>query len=306
MDAQTLLGPMTDSGTDDRQARVLTGLAGRGILESRTPWMHEQEAQAQGLRLVYTLFDFSARGWSDDDLPRLLDETQRAGFAGLNVTFPFKQAIVSLLDRLSDGASAIGAVNTVAFRDGQRIGHNTDVTGFAEGFRAGLHGVAVERVLQIGCGGAGAATAHALLSMIGVGHLVLSDTDTARATALHRQLADTYGKARVTLAADPAKAAHDCQGLVNATPMGMAKFPGMPLAASAIEPRHWVADIVYFPLETEWLAEARRKGCRTLEGRGMAVHQAAGAFEIFTGRRADVARMQASFENFVPRSARPA
>jgi len=296
MKTQTLPATGVGIGPD----RVLTGLVGRGILESRTPWMHEREADAQGLRLLYALFDFTDRGWSDQDLPRLLDAAQRIGFAGLNVTFPFKQAVVAGLDALSDGARAIGAVNTVAFRDGRRIGHNTDVTGFAEGFRAGLPGVPSARVLQIGCGGAGAATAHALLGMIGVEHLVLSDTDTARADALHRQLAASYGEARVALTADAARAAHDSQGIVNATPMGMAKFPGMPIAADAIEPHHWVADIVYFPLETELLAAARRKGCRTLEGRGMAVHQAAEAFEIFTGCRADVARMQASFANFSP------
>lgn len=294
MTTQTLPATGVGIGPD----RVLTGLVGRGILESRTPWMHEREADAQGLRLLYALFDFTDRGWADDDLPRLLDAAQRVGFAGLNVTFPFKQAVLAHLDSLSDGARAIGAVNTVAFRDGRRIGYNTDVTGFAEGFRAGLPGVPVERVLQVGCGGAGAATAHALLSMIGVEHLVLSDTDTARASALHGQLATTYGDARVTLATDAVAAARDSEGIVNATPMGMAKFPGMPLSADVIAPQHWVADIVYFPLETELLAEARRKGCRTLEGRGMAVHQAAEAFEIFTGRPADVARMQASFANF--------
>lgn len=298
MKTQTLPATGARIGAGIGSGRVLAGLVGRGILESRTPWMHEREADEQGLRLLYATFDFTDRNWADDDLPRLLDAAQRVGFAGLNVTFPFKQAVLAHLDSLSDGARAIGAVNTVAFREGRRIGFNTDVTGFAEGFRAGLPGVSVSRVLQVGCGGAGAATAHALLSMIGVDHLVLSDTDTARATALHRQLAATYGETRVSLASDAAAAARGSQGIVNATPMGMAKFPGLPLCVDAIAPQHWVADIVYFPLETELLAQARRKGCRTLEGRGMAVHQAAEAFEIFTGRRADVARMQASFANF--------
>lgn len=260
--------------------------------------MHEQEADAQGLRLVYSLFDFTDRRWPDQDLPRLLDAAQRVGFAGLNVTFPFKQAIIPLLDDLSAGARAIGAVNTVQFRDGRRIGHNTDVTGFAEGFRAGLADVARGSALLLGCGGAGSAVAHALLGMLDVGRLVLSDTDGARAAALHDQLAATYGAARVALCGDVAAAAGEVDGIVNATPTGMAKFPGLPLPLSALEPRHWVADIVYFPLVTELLAQARARGCRTLDGSGMAVHQAAAAFGIFTGRTADWQRMQRSFVAF--------
>lgn len=279
--------------------RVLAGLAGRGILASRTPWMHEREGGAQGLVLAYALFDFTDRGWPDDDLPRLLDACQCVGFAGINVTFPFKQAVIPLLDELSDGARAIGAVNTVAFRDGRRIGYNTDVTGFAEGFRTGLGGALPGTVLQLGCGGAGSATAHALLGQLGAERLLLSDTDPARAAALCAQLSTSYGADRVTLCSDPVAGAAAADGLLNATPMGMDKFPGMPLPAAAIEARHWVGDIVYFPLVTEFLAEARRKQCRVLDGSGMAVGQAADAFEVFTGRPADRARMAGSFAAFV-------
>ena len=276
-----------------------TGLVGRGILESRTPWMHEQEAAAQGLVLAYSTFDFTDRGWADSDLARLLDDAQRGGFAGLNVTFPFKQAVIALLDDLSAGAAAVGAVNTVSFVDGRRIGHNTDVTGFAAGFRAGLPDVAPGRVLQIGCGGAGAATSHALLDLLGAAQVVLFDSDRAKAQALHVHLASRFGAGRVLVTDDAESAAPAVDGILNATPMGMAKHPGLPIRSAAIEQRHWVADIVYFPLETAFLAEARHKGCRRLDGSGMAVHQAAEAFAIFTGLTADHARMQASFAAYV-------
>lgn len=280
----------------------MTGLAGRGIQASRTPWMHEQEADAQGLRLVYSLFDFDARGWSDDDLPALLDAAQRLGFAGLNITFPFKQAVMAHLDELSDGAREVGAVNTVSFANGKRTGFNTDVSGFSEGFASGLAGAATAQIVQTGCGGAGAATAYALLSG-GTGVLHLVDSDQDRAKALADTLCARFGAGRAVVAADVADAMHMADGLVNATPMGMAKFPGMPVPSAAIELRHWVADIVYFPLETALLRDAARKGCRTLNGSGMAVGQAADAFQIFTGRTPDRARMRASFLDYV--SARP-
>ena len=279
--------------------RVLAGLVGRGILQSRTPWMHEQEADAQGLRLVYSLFDFTDRGWSDDQLPQLLEAARRIGFAGLNVTFPFKQAVMPLLDELSDGARMVGAVNTIAFRNGRAIGYNTDITGFAEGFLAELADAPRDIVLQLGCGGAGAATAHALLSMLGAGQLVLADTDPLRVRALHGHLAEVYGAKRVLMTADPVAAMARADGMVNATPIGMDKFPGLPIAAAAIAQRHWVADIVYFPLQTALLAEARAKGCRMLNGSGMAVGQAADAFSIFTGLAADRLRMRRSFSAFV-------
>jgi len=277
------------------KGRILTGLAGRGILASRSPWLHESEGDALALRLTYSLFDFTDRRWQDEDLSKLLDAVQRVGFAGINVTFPFKQAVIPFLDELSDGARQIGAVNTVAFVGGRRIGYNTDATGF----RTGLPGVATGTVLQIGCGGAGSATAHALLSDIGAAKLLLYDTDHAKLTELSVPLAERYGADRVEVCSDLAAGAARADGIVNATPVGMAKYPGLPIPASAIEARHWVSDIVYFPLETAFLAEARSKGCRTLDGGGMAVHQAAEAFEIFTGKPVDRSRMSNSFTAFV-------
>jgi shikimate dehydrogenase len=239
-------------------------------------------------------------------LGKLLDATQRVAFAGLNVTFPFKQVVIPLLDDLSEAAAAIGAVNTVSFRGGRRTGHNTDVTGFAAGFRDGLPGVAPGTVLQIGCGGAGSATAHALLDNLGAEKVILFDTEAPRLAVLHEQLCDRYGAERVGTCVRVEDGAAQADGILNATPVGMAKFPGLPITAAAIEQRHWVADVVYFPLETALLAEARRKGCRTLDGSGMAVHQAAEAFTIFTGLPTDVARMRASFAKFVSDRSRAA
>jgi shikimate dehydrogenase len=252
--------------------------------------------------LSYALFDFNDRGWSDDHLPRVVDAAQLLGFTGLNVTYPFKQAVIPLLDELADGARAVGAVNTISFDGGKRIGHNTDVTGFAESFRGGLPDVRNAHVLQVGCGGAGASTAHALLTSGSVDRLYLFDITPERAHSLHDQLISSYGGDRVATVTDLSATAAMVDGIVNATPIGMVKFPGLPLPADALESRHWVADIVYFPLETALLAEARAKGCRVVNGSGMAIHQAADAFEIFTGRTADKDRMRASFSTESPRA----
>ncbi len=292
------------TGTSDRDGRVLVGLVGKGILESGSPWLHEQEGAAQGLQLSYELFDFTARNLLDDELAAVLESSAQLGFAGLNVTYPFKQAVIPLLHALDASASKVGAVNTVAFTPSGWIGSNTDMTGFATSFGAGLDGVDCSSALQIGCGGAGAATAHALLSLTGIGKLWLHDADPVRAGRLIDQLALAYGADRVGLANDVSATARIVAGLVNATPMGMAKFPGIPLPAAAIEARHWVADIVYFPLQTEFLRTARAKGCRVLDGSGMAVHQAAEAFEIFTQHKADRQRMLASFTDFTRTAAK--
>ncbi len=280
------------------QARILVGLIGRDILASRSPWMHEGEADALGLRMVYSLFDFAVRGWTEADLPRLLDAAERIGFAGLNVTYPYKQAVIPLLDELSEGARRVGAVNTIAFTAGRRIGHNTDVTGFAENLANGLAGAQMAEVVQCGAGGAGSATATALLEA-GVRRLTLVDTDASRTATLVTRLAAEFGEGRVSTTTDLEAAIARMDGFVNATPVGMEKSPGTPIPTALLQPHQWFADIVYFPLETQLLADAARKGCRTLDGSGMAVSQAASAFEIFTGLTADRSRMQRRFVAFV-------
>ncbi|WP_252088589.1 shikimate dehydrogenase [Pseudomonas sp. MWU13-3659] len=273
---------------------ILAGLIGRGIQASRTPALHEAEGDAQALRYLYRLIDADQLGVDDSALPQLLDAAQRTGFTGLNVTFPFKQAVLPLLDELSEEARGIGAVNTVVLREGRRIGHNTDCLGFAEGFRRGLPDVERRQVVQLGAGGAGSAVAHALLAE-GVERLVLFEVDAARGQALVANLAQRFGAGCAVLGQDLASAMAEADGLVNTTPVGMAKLPGMPLPAQLLQARLWVAEIIYFPLETELLRQARALGCRTLDGGTMAVFQAVKAFELFSGRPADAGRMQAHF-----------
>ncbi|BFL63307.1 Shikimate 5-dehydrogenase [Roseomonas mucosa] len=277
---------------------VLCGLIGHGIQASLTPAMHEREGDEQGLRSQYKLIDLQVLGLGVEALPELLQAAGRMGFTGLNITHPCKQAVIPLLDELSPDAAALGAVNTVLLRDGRRIGHNTDWSGYAEAFRRNMDGVALDRVVQLGAGGAGVAVAHALLTM-GVGQLTIQDMDPARAQALAASLSERFGAGRAVACADLPAAMAAANGLVHCTPTGMAAHPGLPLPAELLRPALWVSEIVYFPLETELLRTARALGCRTLSGGGMAVFQAVQAFRLFTWREPDPERMLRHFAEMV-------
>ncbi len=270
---------------------MLLGLIGSGIDLSRTPVMQEREADEHGVRCIYQILNLDRLG-GPDALPGLLDAAQRMGFAGLNITHPCKQAVIPLLDEVSPDAAALGAVNTVLFQNRRRRGENTDSWGFAEAFRRNMAGADVSRVVQLGSGGAGAAVAYALLTL-GVQHLTLVDADPARAAALAGSLSAHF--AGRVVAGDAADAVPATTGLVNCTPVGMAQHPGLPLPATLLHPALWVADIVYFPLETALLATARALGCRTLDGGKMAVFQAVQAFQLFTGLTPDPERMLRHF-----------
>ncbi|MBP1143780.1 shikimate dehydrogenase [Pseudomonas sp. PvP027] len=280
--------------THAEKPSILAGLIGSGIQASRTPAMHEREGDAQGMRYLYRLIDIDALQLDIDALPRLLEGARQCGFTGLNITFPCKQAVIPLLDELSDEARGIGAVNTVVFKDGKRIGHNTDCLGFAEGFQRGLDKAPRQQVVQMGAGGAGAAVAHALLSA-GVERLTVFEVEPQRAERLVNNLNQHFGAERAQVGSDLPAAMAEADGLVNTTPVGMTKLPGTPLPVELLRPALWVAEIIYFPLETELLKQARALGCRTLDGSTMAVFQAVKAFELFSGRSADAERMMAHF-----------
>jgi shikimate dehydrogenase len=274
------------------------GLIGAGIARSLTPALQEAEAAAQGVALSYRLIDLDTEGRRPEDLPALLDRARADGYAGLNITFPCKQTVTPLLDGLSDDARAIGAVNTVMFRDGRSWGHNTDCSGWYWGFQRSLPNAPLDCVVLLGTGGAGAAIAHALMNA-GVGELRLVDSDLQRAQALAKRLNQLHRGARAVAYGDAATALQGAVGLVHATPTGMDKLPGLPLPASLLHAALWVSEVVYFPLDTALLQAARARGCRVSDGGHMAVGQAVGAFELFTGRKADAARMDAHFRQQV-------
>ena len=271
----------------------LVGLIGDGVKQSLTPPMHEAEADVHGLRYLYRPIDLTEIGKEGTDVGELLRAGAMLGFNAFNITHPCKQLVLEHLDDISDEAKAIGAVNTVVIREGRFHGYNTDASGFAWALASGLPGATLDSVLQLGVGGAGSAVAYALLAS-GVKELLLVDPEATRAAERAATLSMQFPD-RTILACAP-DAVPDLlprvDGVLNASPIGMHHHPGVPLDLAGLTPGHWVADVVYRPVDTELIRAAQALGCRTLDGGHMAVGQAVDAFSIITSITPDTARMR--------------
>src|SRR3984957_19291155 len=195
--------------------RILTGLLGAPIAQSAAPAMHERAADALGLHCHYQLIEVAGAG--REELKLLLEGVRRLGFAGINVTFPYKEAVLDLLDELSPGAARIGAVNTVIVRDNRLIGHNTDTTGFARAVAPLVTASSQGPVAVIGAGGVGKAIAFALAGL-GVADLRIFDCERPKAAQLAARL---EGHVKATVSEDVDDALRGAAGVVNASPVGM-------------------------------------------------------------------------------------
>ena len=227
---------MTKRQLSTRQS-FLTGLIGAPIAHSAAPALHEQAAAALGVRCHYQLIEVAGAG--RDELKLLLEGVRRLGFAGVNVTFPYKEAVVDLLDELSPGAALIGAVNTVVVRDGRLTGYNTDTTGFARAVTplvtASSHGA----VAVIGAGGVGKAIAFALAGL-GVTELRIFDTERAKTMDLAARL---EGHVRTSVAHSVEDALRGVAGVVNGSPVGMLPSLGTPVPDSVLHAGLWDAAV---------------------------------------------------------------
>ncbi|MBR0899205.1 shikimate dehydrogenase [Bradyrhizobium tropiciagri] len=269
--------------------RFLTGLIGYPIAHSAAPAMHERAATALGVRCHYQLIEVKAAG--RDELRAMLEGIRRLGFAGVNVTFPYKEAVVDLIDELAPDARAIGAVNTIVARDARLVGHNTDATGFARAIEPRLASAPRGPIALIGAGGVGKAIAFALAGL-GVAGVRIFDADAAKAAQLAAQLADRHA----VHAASVAAAVEGAAGLVNATPVGMLPSRDTPVPDALLHPSMWVADAVYTPLWTPLLTAAKARGASVLTGRDLAINASADAFKLFTGLEPPHAVMGNAFD----------
>ncbi len=263
----------------------LLGIVGNPVRASLSPAMHRAALRRAGFDACYQAFEIAP-----DQLRPVLRALPLLGFWGINVTIPYKERVVSLLDEVDRQARAIGAVNTVVVRDGRLIGHNTDAEGFRlaleiEG-RTELRGA---RVLIVGAGGAARAVAYACLAR-GCRSLLIANRSGARARSLCRALRANFPAPDI--AAVASGGAHwtpqveGCEVIVNTTPLGGRPDDPLPVPLAALRRGQTVMDIVYHPRRTPLLLAARASGARTVDGLQMLLHQGALAFTLWTGREA--------------------
>lgn len=273
------------------------GLLGHGIGPSLSPAMHMQEARRLGLEYEYRIVDLIDE--PDVDLGDELCRLEREGFVAANVTHPFKKAVLEHVDAFSDGVRRIGSANLVLLGNGHRTAYNTDYTGFHSALETFLASRSVEgTVLQIGAGGAGLATASALVD-IDFGRIVVHDLNEAATAAMIERFDDTSRGHLISSDGRLDEWLRIAAGVVHVTPTGMDQHPGVAFDVGALAPTAWVAEVVYFPLETELVRRSRARGLATLDGGGMAVGQAVDSLRLITGLEPDTARMHAHFNELV-------
>ncbi len=264
-------------------ARIpLAGVIGQPIAHSRSPALHGYWLKRYGIRGHYIPMDVGQA-----DLRQALELLPRLGFVGLNVTIPHKETVLALADIVTDRAALIGAANTLIFRkDGRIHADNTDGSGFMANLRQNapswqpMAGPAA----VFGAGGAARAVVAALIE-VGVPEIRIANRTRPRAEALRHD----FG-AKVVVH-DWVQAGNMLEGaatVVNTTSLGMVGKPEFRVPLDALETGALVTDLVYVPLRTPLLQEAEARGCVTVDGLGMLLHQAVPGFERWFGARADV------------------
>jgi shikimate dehydrogenase len=265
----------------------LIGLIGYPLAHSISPAL--QQAALDHLRIDarYELWETEREA-----LAERVVGIRRLDFLGANVTVPYKELVIPLLDEIDPLASRIGAVNTIVNRDGRLCGYNTDMTGFARALREeGGFDASGAQVVLLGAGGAGRAVTMALIEGKAAS-VTISDVVPKAAERLVEHLArqgETVLRNVPATKDNLAAAVVGCQLLVNCTPIGMRHSKqehDLPMPSELIPARAFVFDIIYNPLETSFVAEAKRRGARTLGGLSMLVYQGAASFELWTGAQA--------------------
>ncbi|WP_299650792.1 shikimate dehydrogenase [uncultured Tateyamaria sp.] len=257
----------------------LAGVIGSPVAHSKSPQLHRHWLKTLGLRGDYIPMDVSAQ-----DLEVVLRTLPKAGFVGVNITIPHKEAALELADLVTDRATLIGASNTLIFRkDGQIHADNTDGYGFIENLKSGAPGWVPNSgpATVLGSGGAARAVIASLLDA-GVPEILLTNRTRVRA----EKLAEDFGK-KVTVVdwVQAGNILEDSALVVNTTSLGMIGKPSMRVPLDGLRRGTVVTDLVYTPLKTDLLAAAESAGCVTVDGLGMLLHQAVPAFERWFGHR---------------------
>ena len=264
------------------------GLIGDNIVRSRSPLLHKLAGKMCGIEVTYEALipaDLKL------DFDAVFERCRRNGYRGINITYPYKERVVSKLAVENQTVQLIGACNTVVFDSPRPRGLNTDFSGFIDAFR-GVFGLASPGVVAvIGAGGAGSAIAFAL-AQLGAKSMRLFDVNRASAERLARTIASTSKEIEVEVAMLIGDAVKGADGLVNCTPLGMIGHNGTAIPSGLIRSQRWAFDAVYTPVETEFLVNARAAGLSIMSGYELFLYQGINAFRIFTGRDVDPAALR--------------
>ncbi|MFQ5574982.1 MAG: shikimate dehydrogenase [Terriglobia bacterium] len=277
----------------------LTGIVGHPLTYTLSPLLHNTAFREAGLNWRYLPFPIEEAAF-DLAIPAL----EALGFAGANVTIPFKERAVVYVDDLEGPAAKLKAVNTLLFSRGRVIGYNTDGAGFLSALEDASFRPDGKRAVIAGAGGAGKAAALALAAA-GAAKIYLVNRSPERARGLQALIERSAPSAAVELAlteGDLRSAVSDSDLVVNATPVGMTGHADETgLANAGIRKGQLVYDLVYWPPQTPLLKEAGRVGAARINGLEMLLYQAAEAFTIWTGQQAPIQRMRAALTSEVRR-----
>lgn len=274
------------------------GVIGHPVAHSLSPLMHNTAYSLLGLDCTYDSFDVAP-----ESLPGALNDFATRGFSGLNVTIPLKERVSTQMHELSDEANVVGAVNTIIFEASRLRGDNTDVFGVEASLKPHQATLPGERVLLLGAGGTSRAIIYALLTRFNPAEIVIANRNRARAEELVKHF-QPYAQ-NIVVKASPADAqtlgrlAGDARLIINATPIGMSPaIDASPLGEWAgFHAKQIVFDLIYTPLETKFLASAKRGGARTISGLDVFIHQGARSLELWLGKTMPVERIRPVIEN---------
>ncbi|MCG5481328.1 shikimate dehydrogenase family protein [Sinorhizobium alkalisoli] len=270
-------------------ATIRLGLIGDNITRSQSPRLHVAAGRLCGLDVTYERLIPADRG---EDFETVFDRCLSEGFRGINITYPYKERVVPLLDMPDPAIAAIGACNTVVFDWVPPSGYNTDYTGFVSAFREAFPDATAGTVAMAGAGGVGKAVAFGLAAL-GCKRLLIFDRDRAKAEALSSSLEAAAVEMPVELVPSIEEAVVAADGLVNCTPVGMVGYAGTAIPKALIGRQRWAFDAVYTPVETEFLSDARAAGLSIISGYELFFHQGVDAFRHFTGTEVDAAALRA-------------
>jgi shikimate dehydrogenase len=264
------------------------GLIGDNISRSKAPLLHQLAGKLMGLEVRYDRLIPKDLG---RDFDGVFEDCVRQGYRGINVTYPYKERVVSKV-RIDDPlVQALAAVNTVVFASGGPTGHNTDYSGFMAAYRGTAGDAAPGPVCMVGAGGVGKAVAFALMGL-GLKELRLVERDLPKAEALAAALKAEDQTLDVMVTADPAAAAAGASGVINCTPVGMVGYGGTPLPRELMAGASWAFDAVYTPVDTQFLKDAEATGLTIISGYELFFYQGLHAWEIFSGRPIDEASLR--------------